>query len=87
VLVSPEQIRRAQGGDLEAFHQIVQAYRPRIAGTLARLVAPEKAPDVANDVFLRLHAALGELAGPQAFEPWLYRITVNTAYECRRRER
>jgi RNA polymerase sigma-70 factor, ECF subfamily len=87
MLVSPEQIRRAQGGDLEAFQEIVQAYRPRIAGTLARLVPPGKAPDVVNDVFLRLHAALGEFAGPQAFETWLYRITVNTAYECRRSAR
>jgi RNA polymerase sigma-70 factor, ECF subfamily len=87
MLVSPEQIRRARDGDAAAFQEIVLAYRPRITTTLSRLVAPEKADEVAADVFLRLHAGLAEIAAPQMFEPWLYRITVNSAYDFRRRER
>ncbi len=86
MLVNLEQIRRAQNGDREAFKEIVAAYRPRVTGTLSRLTAPGKADRLATDVFLRLHAALGEMSAPQ-FEPWLFRITVNTAYEDRRRSR
>jgi RNA polymerase sigma-70 factor (ECF subfamily) len=42
---------------------------------------------VAQDVFLRLYFSLDQLRTPEVFEPWLYRLTVNAAYDYLRRQR
>jgi RNA polymerase sigma-70 factor (ECF subfamily) len=67
---------------------LVQAYRKRILGTIARLIGrPEDVEDVGQEVFLRLYYSLGQLRSPEIFEPWLYRLTVNSAYDYLRRHR
>jgi RNA polymerase sigma-70 factor (ECF subfamily) len=88
MLVDPEVIKRAREGDDGAFNQVVQAYRKRILGTIARLIGrPEDVEDVGQEVFLRLYYSLGQLRSPDVFEPWLYRLTVNSAYDYLRRHR
>jgi RNA polymerase sigma-70 factor (ECF subfamily) len=88
MLVEYELIERARGGDDTAFNQIVQAYRKRILGTIARLIGrPEDVEDVGQAVFLRLYYSLDQLRTPEVFEPWLYRLTVNAAYDYLRRQR
>jgi RNA polymerase sigma-70 factor (ECF subfamily) len=81
-------ILRARGGDDAAFNQIVLAYRKRILGTIGRLIGrPEDVEDVAQEVFLRLYFSLDQLRTPEVFEPWLYRLTVNAAYDYLRRQK
>jgi len=88
MLVEPEVITRAREGDDGAFNQVVQAYRKRILGTIARLIGrPEDVEDVGQEVFLRLYYSLDQLRTPEVFEPWLYRLTVNSAYDYLRRHR
>jgi RNA polymerase sigma-70 factor (ECF subfamily) len=88
MLVDFELIKRAREGDDAAYSQIVQAYRKRILGTIARLIGrPEDVEDVGQEVFLRLYFSLDQLRTPQVFEPWLYRLTVNAAYDYLRRQR
>jgi RNA polymerase sigma-70 factor, ECF subfamily len=88
VLVDFELIQRARSGDDSAFNQIVSTYRKRIMGTIARLIGrPEDVEDVAQDVFLRLYFSLEQLRTPEVFEPWLYRLTVNAAYDYLRKQR
>src|SRR5450631_791537 len=88
MLVEFELIARAQKGDSVAFNDIVLAYRKRILGTIARLIArPEDVEDVAQEVFLRLYFSLDQLRTAEVFEPWLYRLTVNAAYDYLRKQR
>src|SRR5215510_3277774 len=88
MLVDFELIERARSGDDAAFQQIVQAYRKRILGTIARLIGkPEDVEDVGQEVFLRLYYSLDQLRTKEVFEPWLYRLTVNAAYDYLRRQR
>lgn len=88
MLVDFELIQRAQSGDDSAFNQIVSTYRKRIIGTIARLIGrPEDVEDVAQDVFLRLYFSLDQLRTPEVFEPWLYRLTVNAAYDYLRKQK
>jgi len=88
MLVDFELIKRARGGDDAAYSQLVQAYRKRILGTIARLIGrPEDVEDVGQEVFLRLYFSLDQLRTPEVFEPWLYRLTVNAAYDYLRRQR
>ena len=88
MLVEFELIERARSGDDSAFNQVVQAYRKRILGTIARLIGrPEDVEDVGQEVFLRLYYSLDQLRTSEVFEPWLYRLTVNAAYDYLRRQR
>jgi len=88
MLVDFELIKRAQNGDSAAFNEVVLAYRKRILGTIARLIArTEDVEDVAQEVFLRLYFSLDQLRTPEVFEPWLYRLTVNAAYDYLRKQR
>src|SRR5204863_1653458 len=88
MLVDFELIRRAQKGDSAAFNEVVLAYRKRILGTIARLIArPDDVEDVGQEVFLRLYFSLDQLRTPEVFEPWLYRLTVNASYDYLRKQR
>lgn len=88
MLVDFELIKRAQAGENAAFNEIVLAYRKRILGTITRVIArPEDVEDVAQEVFLRLYFSLDQLRTPEVFEPWLYRLTVNAAYDYLRKQR
>jgi RNA polymerase sigma-70 factor (ECF subfamily) len=88
MLVDFELIKRAREGDGPAYNQIVQAYRRRILGTIARLIGrPEDVEDVGQEVFLRLYFSLDQLRTPEVFEPWLHRLTVNASYDYLRRQR
>ena len=88
MLVEFELVKRAQGGDPVAFKELVLAYRKRILGTIARLIGhPDDVEDVGQEVFLRLYFSLDQLRSPEVFEPWLYRLTVNAAYDYLRRQK
>jgi RNA polymerase sigma-70 factor (ECF subfamily) len=88
MLVEFELIQKAQHGDAAAFNQVVTAYRRRIMGTISRLIGrPEDVEDVAQEVFIRLFFSLEQLRTPEVFEPWLYRLTVNAAYDYLRKNR
>ena len=88
MLVDFDLIKRAQNGDAVAFNEVVLAYRKRILGTIARLIArPDDVEDVGQEVFLRLYFSLDQLRSPEVFEPWLYRLTVNAAYDYLRKQR
>ncbi len=87
MLVDFDLIGRARAGEDAAFNQIVSAYRNRILGTIARLTGrPEDVEDVGQEVFLRLYFSLDQLKSAEVFEPWLYRLTVNAAYDYLRRQ-
>src|SRR6202140_3458028 len=88
MLVEFELIQKARVGDDAAFNQVVLAYRKRILGTIARLIGrPEDVEDVGQEVFLRLYFSLDQLRTAEVFEPWLYRLTVNAAYDYLRKQR
>ncbi len=86
MLVDHELIEKAVAGDASAFNEIVLAYRRRILGTVSRLIGrPDDVEDVAQEVFVRLYQSLAQLRTPLVFETWLYRLTVNSAYDYLRR--
>jgi len=88
MLVDPETIQKAQEGDDDAYNDIVRLYRRRILGTVYRLIGrTEDVEDVAQDVFVRLYYSLKQLREPAVFEPWLYKLTTNAAYDYLRKRR
>jgi len=88
MLVDYEVVKRARAGEAAAFNELVSAYRKRVLGTVYRLIGrQEDVEDVGQEVFLRLYYSLDQLRTPEVFEPWLYRLTVNAAYDYLRKQR
>lgn len=88
MLIDPAVVVKARAGDEAAFNQIVQACRKPILGTIRRLIGnADDVEDVAQEVFVRVYYSLDQLRSEDGFEAWLYRLTVNSAYDYLRRKK
>ncbi|MFL6254406.1 MAG: RNA polymerase sigma factor [Pyrinomonadaceae bacterium] len=80
-----ELIRRAQGGDLEAFCRLAREYERRIyALALHYCRRPEDAEDLSQEVWLRAFRSLKGFRFESSFHTWLRRIMVNAFLNHRR---
>ena len=78
-------VRRAQGGDADAFADLVRLYQRRAVSVAYRLVGNvEDASDVSQDAFVRAFRCLDQLDDPARFGPWLMRIVSNQSLNFRR---
>lgn len=76
-------VRRAQGGDADAFGCLVERYRPTLVRFCRRLVDAAASSDVAEDLaqeaLLRAHRSLERLEEPARFGAWVHGIAANLA--------
>jgi RNA polymerase sigma-70 factor (ECF subfamily) len=80
-------IRRAQGGDVEAFEQLYRAYVGRIHALCRRMSGdPVAAEEITQVVFVRAWERLDSWRGEAAFGTWLHRLAVNVLLGDRRAE-
>jgi RNA polymerase sigma-70 factor (ECF subfamily) len=63
------------------FDQIYQDFFPRVKGYLRRLVGDHDCEDVAQEVFLKVNAALGDFRGDSSLSTWIYRVATNAALD------
>lgn len=76
----------ARRGDETAWRHLVDGLYPLVAGIIRnhlRRVADRD--DVAQEVFVKIFANLGQFQGRQPFEHWVSRITLNTCHDWLRR--
>jgi RNA polymerase sigma-70 factor (ECF subfamily) len=73
-------VLRCQAGDQSAFEELVLRYAPRLAYFLRRMLGPDRADDVLQEVWVAAFRGLARLAAPAAFSTWLYRIARDRAY-------
>jgi RNA polymerase sigma-70 factor (ECF subfamily) len=78
---------RCQAGDEVAFEELVARYAPRLRYFLRKLVGPQPADDLLQDVWLDVFRGLPRLADPQAFRAWVYRIARDRAFGLLRRNK
>ena len=78
-------IRRAQGGDAEAFATLARSYERRLL-VLALHYARDRhdAEDLSQEVWLKAFRALKSFRGESSFYTWLRQITINTFLNDRR---
>jgi RNA polymerase sigma-70 factor (ECF subfamily) len=63
----------------EGFEAIHSSYRPRIVRYLTRLVGPDAAEDLTQEVFIRVNRGLPDFKGAGKLSSWIYRIATNVA--------
>ncbi len=80
-----ELLAELRAGSEQAFASLLAAFERPIYNFLCRLLEdPEEAPDVTQEVFLKVFRNIRRFRGECSLKTWLYRITVNEAYNRRR---
>ncbi len=78
-------VARARGGDVQAFGALVDLHaRAARRVAAAALATPDEADDVVQEACVTAWQRLGDLSDPEAFRPWLLRITWRKALDRRR---
>ena len=73
-----ELVRQLRDGDVTAFEQIVERYRPRLFAFCRRMLrSPEDAEDVLQEVLANAYRAMLADQREIQLRPWLYRIARN----------
>ena len=67
----------AASGDSRAFERLYRGHVARVHGLARRMIGPDAADDVTQDVFVRAWHKLGTFRGEAAFGTWLHRLAVN----------
>ncbi len=66
------------------FDRVYAAFYARILRYLTRLIGPNEAEDVSQEVFIKISRSLGEFRG-EGLSSWVYRIATNAAMDRMRR--
>ena len=79
-------LRRAQAGDADAFGTIVEKHWKRAFWTAYDVLYDhDRAQDVAQEAFVKVHRAIQNFDLGRDFSSWLYRIVLNLAIDHKRR--
>jgi len=78
-------VERARSGDHDAFAVLARASFPRLYGT-ARLILrdPDGAEDAVQDALVLAWRHVRAIRDPNAWDAWLYRLTVRACYRVAR---
>jgi RNA polymerase sigma-70 factor (ECF subfamily) len=63
------------------FDTLYGEFHPRILRYLARLIGPDQAEDVAQEVFVKISRSVGEFRNESQLSTWIYRIATNAALD------
>lgn len=81
-------VRLAAKGDADAFALLVRRYENKVYSLALRICShPEDAADAAQEAFVSAWRGLASFRGEAGFSTWLYRLAVNAAVDCTRRNR
>ena len=82
-----EIIRRVQAGRVDDFELLLTRYRAHVFAIVLNHVPPDRAEEVAHEVFVRAYRSLGQYSRRHPFGHWVSRIAVRTCCDYWRRLR
>jgi RNA polymerase sigma-70 factor (ECF subfamily) len=83
-----ELVIRAQGGDRNAFSELVTRHARGVLNVIFRMCGDAQiAEDAAQETFIRAWSHLGSFRPDASLRNWLFRIALNTATDMLRREK
>ncbi len=80
-------VAEALDGSQEAFRRLYERYQGKVRSLVVSMVGrPEDADDIVQQVFIRAFRSLSGFGGRSSFFTWLYRVTLNTTTDFRRKK-
>lgn len=74
-----------QAGSEEAFSLLIAQYHASVYSLVSRVLNdPSDAPDITQDVFLKVFRGIRSFHGDSSLRTWIYRIALREAYNQRR---
>jgi RNA polymerase sigma factor (sigma-70 family) len=73
----PDLVRRARGGDRDAFAALIERHYTVLVRSCRRMVGAQRAADAAQDAVVTAMLSLDRLRRPEAFGSWLVGIGLN----------
>lgn len=74
-------LHKAQHGDVDAFAELFEEFRPTIHSVAYRLVGADDCDDVTMETYLKAWKAVPRFRGSSGIKTWLCRIARNTALD------
>jgi len=75
--LDPSDVVQAARGDAQAFRRLYEENVDRVHALARRMVGPEHADELTQDVFVRAWQKLHTFRGEARFSTWLHRLAVN----------
>ena len=75
--IETSDVAQAVRGDARAFRRLYEENVGRVHALARRMVGPDHANELTQDVFVRLWQKLGTFRGDSSFTTWLHRLAVN----------
>ncbi len=63
------------------FSEVYVKFQPKILNYLSRMMGPQEAEDITQEVFEKVSRNLKTFKGESKFSTWLYRIATNAAFD------
>jgi len=81
-------VQRLQSGDLAALGKLFELHKDMVYRTAFAVTRDEHAAeDILQECFVRLYTYCGSVDSERPLKPWLYRVTVNLAYDWASKKR
>lgn len=74
-----ELIAACRRGEARGMEMLYHQFKRRVFGMAHRIVGPNDAEEVAQEVFVRVFRGLAAFRGDSALSTWIYRLTVNAS--------
>ena len=78
---------RCRHGDPKAFEELYRLHAPRLFGLAHRLVGPNEAEDLLQEIFLSAHRKMPLYKGESSLGTWLFRLATNQCLDYLRSKR
>lgn len=73
-------VRAFKNGDIRGYNEIVRKYQQQVYWIIRKMVqSHDDADDITQEVFIKVHSALGDFREESNLFTWLYRIATNYA--------
>jgi len=85
-LQAAQLVRKATGGDLDAFEELIRRLQRRVYGfAYQHLRDLDEAHDLTQEIFVKLFRNLARYDAQRPFEPWFWKLAANTTINYRRK--
>jgi RNA polymerase sigma-70 factor, ECF subfamily len=81
-----ELVKRIKGGDMLAFHEIVELYKKKVYYIAYNICNDHhEAEDISQEVFIKVFRYIDSFRSEAKFSTWIYQVAVNTSIDTLRK--